>query len=59
MSHLTGTSDITTRANRQFPRPDFHRLDTQPYGLHANIEHRTPTGTAIAAFLAPGRGGRS
>ena len=27
------TSSITTRANSQFPRPDFHRLDTQPYRL--------------------------
>ena len=34
MSHLNGTSNITTRANSQFPRPVFHRLDTQPYRLH-------------------------
>lgn len=33
MNHLTGTSNITTRANNQFPRPDSHRLDTQPCGL--------------------------
>jgi hypothetical protein len=24
---------MTTRANSQFPRPDFHRQDKQPYGL--------------------------
>jgi len=32
-SHLQETSSITTRANSQLPRPDLHRLDTQPYGL--------------------------
>jgi hypothetical protein len=34
MSHLTGTSNITTRANSQFPRPDLHRQDKQPCWLH-------------------------
>ena len=29
------TSSITTRAYSQFPWPDFHRLDTQHYGLRA------------------------
>jgi len=29
----TQPSSITTRAYNQFPRPDFHRLDAQPYGL--------------------------
>jgi len=43
MSHLRGTSDITTRANSQFPRPIFHRLDTQPYGLQANGATVAPT----------------
>jgi hypothetical protein len=33
MSHLIEMSNITTRANNQFPRPDFHRLDKQPYRL--------------------------
>jgi len=33
MSHLSEMSNITTRANNQFPRPDFHRLDKQPYRL--------------------------
>src|SRR5215472_9028939 len=28
-----GASSITTRANNQFPWPDFHRLDKQPYRL--------------------------
>lgn len=36
-SHLRETSNMTTRANSQFPRPDFHRLDTQPYGLQPLI----------------------
>ena len=35
--HLLGrpsaVSSITTRANNQFPRPDLHRLDKQPYRL--------------------------
>ena len=31
--HPEPTSVITTRANSQFPRPDFHRQDKQPYGL--------------------------
>ena len=34
ISHLLEESNITTWVNSQFPRPDFHRLDTQPYGLH-------------------------
>jgi len=33
MSHLIEMSNITTRANNQFPRPDFHRLDKQPHRL--------------------------
>ena len=33
MSHLIEMSNITTRANNQFPRPDIHRLDKQPYRL--------------------------
>src|SRR5215468_12640865 len=28
-----GASSITTRANNQFPWPDFHRLDKQSYRL--------------------------
>ena len=35
-SRLREASNITTRANSQFPRPDFHRLDRQPYGLRGN-----------------------
>ena len=30
-------SNITTWLNSQLPRPDFHRLDTQPYGLHTGL----------------------
>ncbi len=37
--HLQGhpleMSSITTRAHNQFPRPDLHRIDRQPYRLHA------------------------
>jgi len=28
---------MTTRANSQLPRPDFHRQDKQPYGLRATV----------------------
>ena len=38
MSHLIEMSNITTRANNQFPRPDFHRLDKQPYRLQPFIK---------------------
>ena len=34
LGHPSGVSNITTRADNQFPRPDFHRLDKQPYRLH-------------------------
>jgi len=38
--HLPGRpkkmSNITTRANNQFPRPDLHRQVTQPYGLQTD-----------------------
>ena len=34
LGHPSGVSSITTRADNQFPRPDFHRLDKQPYRLH-------------------------
>ena len=35
LGHPWGVSSITTRAYNQFPRPDLHRLDKQPYRLHA------------------------
>jgi hypothetical protein len=35
LGHPWGVSSITTRANNQFPRPDLHRLDKQPYRLQA------------------------
>ena len=38
MSHLIEMSNITTRANNQFPRPDFHRLDKQPYRLQPLVK---------------------
>jgi len=37
LGHPSGVSSITTRANNQFPRPDLHRLDKQPYRLHTKI----------------------
>ena len=33
LGHPWGVSNIATRANNQFPRPDLHRLDKQPYRL--------------------------
>ena len=39
MSRLIGTSSMTTRAYSQFPRPDFHRLDTQPCRLRPKQTH--------------------
>ena len=36
--HPRPTSVMTTRAYSQFPRPDFHRRDKQPYGLQTD-EH--------------------
>jgi hypothetical protein len=35
LGHPWGVSNMTTRANNQFPWPDFHRLDKQPYRLQA------------------------
>ena len=40
LGHPWGVSSIATRANNQFPRPDFHRLDKQPYRLHTKITER-------------------
>jgi hypothetical protein len=37
LGHPMGASNITTRANNQFPWPDFHRLDKQPYRLHTKV----------------------
>ena len=34
-SHLPRASNITIRPNSQLPEPDFHRQDTQHYGLRA------------------------
>ena len=36
---------MTTRVNSQFPRPDFHRQDKQPYGLRATARERLPRNT--------------
>ena len=51
MSHLIEMSNITTRANNQFPRPDFHRLDKQPYRLQPLSK-----GDAVSSKVAPQRG---
>ena len=42
-------STMTTRANSLFPRPDFHRQDTPPYGLR-NYENSTRPGTCARRF---------
>jgi hypothetical protein len=34
LGHPSGVSNMTTRPNTQFPWPDFHPLDKQPYRLH-------------------------
>jgi len=36
-SHLQKTSNITIRSNSQLPEPDFHRQDTQHYGLRTEV----------------------
>jgi hypothetical protein len=38
LGYPLGVSSITTRANNQFPWPDFHRLDKQPYRLQAKAQ---------------------
>jgi hypothetical protein len=42
-SHLDEASNITTRVDSQFPRPDLHRQDAQHYGLQTEerSERRT------------------
>jgi hypothetical protein len=48
-SHLQKTSSITIRPNSQLPEPDFHRQDTQHYGLRTE-------GTEIMAKYKVGHG---
>jgi len=43
--HPISTSNMTTRAHSQFPRPVLHRLDKQPCGLH----DRPPLGNSGTA----------
>ena len=38
LSHLRNASGIAMRVNSQFPQPDFHRLDTRPYGLQTEAQ---------------------
>lgn len=44
LGHPLGMSSITTRVNNQFPWPDFHRLDKQPYRLHTKDTKSTKFG---------------
>ncbi len=37
MSHLNNVSNITTRANSQFPWLDFHQQGMRPYGLRTDL----------------------
>jgi hypothetical protein len=53
MSHLIEMSNITTRANNQFPRPDFHRLDKQPYRLQPLDKGGLQAGWVIATRKVP------
>jgi hypothetical protein len=59
MSHLIEMSNITTRANNQFPRPDFHRLDKQPHRLQPLTKggkKAQPSGGMSSSNVAPPRG---
>jgi len=62
MSHLSGTSNITTRRDSQLPRPDLHRQDTQPYRLRRREPRGVPpTGRQVGgcwSTTAYGRGRR-
>ena len=50
LGHPSEVSSITTRANNQFPRPDLHRLDKQPYRLHTK---RTKDTKKYSSSFAP------
>src|SRR5262249_30687636 len=53
LGHPWGASSITTRANNQFPWPDFHRLDKQPYRLQAKDTKSNEVVTKISeSFMA-------
>jgi len=56
MSHLSEMSNITTRANNQFPRPDFHRLDKQPYRLQPLSKGESAKGAGVVSRARKGRG---
>ena len=63
LGHPMGMSSITTRANNQFPRPDLHRLDKQPYrlqtkatkGLLNELPLRKQRGIEIPEIRSPNR----
>ena len=48
LGHPSGVSSIATRANNQFPWPDFHRLDKQPYRLRTKD-------TKFGSFIPPAK----
>ena len=53
LGHPWGVSSITTRANSQFPWPDFHRLDKQPYRLQTKDTKSTKFKSSISeTFVA-------
>jgi hypothetical protein len=52
LGHPWGVSNMTTRANNQFPRPDLHRLDKQPYRLQTKFTKAILEGTACRAPTA-------
>jgi hypothetical protein len=53
LGHPLGVSSITTRANNQFPRPGFHRLDRQPYRLHTEFTEDCSRCRFYSIFSAP------
>ena len=53
LGHPSGVSNITTRANNQFPWPDFHRLDKQPYRLHTKCTKATKNSDVRATGRSP------
>jgi hypothetical protein len=52
LGHPSGVSSITTRANNQFPWPDFHRLDKQPYRLQTKSTKLNSKVIKSASFVS-------
>jgi hypothetical protein len=53
LGHPWGVSNMTTRAYNQFPWPDFHRLDKQPYRLRTKDTKHTKFMSLISEVFAP------